>query len=98
MATYDELEAIVGTILGDPLRNRLRRAIAIKAQTLVDGAPTSTQLVWANEALSSPISKVDALLNYMISANKGAAVSIITGASDTLIQTNVDNAVTALVP
>ena len=97
MATYDELEAIVGTPDGDQLRNRLRRAIAIKAQLLVGGTPTATQLTWAIEALSNPISKVDMVLNYMVSANESVAKSVITDATDGTIQTNADNAIDALV-
>lgn len=97
MATYDELRNIISTASGDPLKNRIFVAVMIKAQALVDGTPTANQLAWATEALADPLSKLEQVLHYMIANNSGAAVSAITDAADTTIQTNADSAVDALV-
>lgn len=98
MATFDELRDIATTALGVPLRTRIQAAIAIKAHALVGGTPTATQLAWALEALENPASKVDMVMNYMLAAKESAAVSAITDATDTVIQTNTDNAVDTLIP
>lgn len=97
MATYDELRDVLTTAIGDPLKSRLVVAITIKAQTLVDGTPTAGQLLWAQEALADPISKVPQVLNYMVASNKGSAQAVITGAADALVQSQTNSAIDALV-
>jgi hypothetical protein len=97
MATYEDLRNITGSPGGSALRAKIEVAITIKAQTLIDGVPTAGQLAWAAEALQSPPSKAPQVMNYMIAANNAAALSAITGAADTVIQTNTNAAVDALV-
>lgn len=97
MATYSELRAIIGSSAGDDLKKKIEVAIAIKAQTLIDGTPTAGQKAWAQEALDSPASKVQGIMNYMIAANNSATVAQITGATDATVQSNCNAAVDALV-
>ena len=97
MATYAELRSIFGSAEGDEFRKKVEVAVAIKAQTLIDGTPTAGQLAWAQEALEDPSSKATVVMNYMISVNKGLAIASITGAADASIQTNTNSAIDALV-
>lgn len=95
MATYQELFELRAD---SPLRNRVTVAVVVKAQVLIDGAtPTAAEIVWADEALKSPVSKASQILNYVLAVNKSATIGNILGAADTAIQSNVDSAVDALI-
>ena len=94
MATYSELF----TLSNDAsLRNKVTVALVIKAQALLDTAPTAAEVTWSKEALENPKSKADDLLFYVLAANKGLSVSAIEGATDSAIQTNVDAAVGVII-
>lgn len=91
MATYTELFDLRSN---SDLRNKVAVACVVKAQLIIDSAsPTAAQLAWARSAIATPIAVADELLNYVLAANKSAAASQITGASDATIQANVSAAV-----
>ena len=95
MATYVELFDLRSD---DALRNKIAVACVVKAADLIDGAtPTTAEITWANEAIQSPLSKAEAIMNYVLAANKAGTVAQIQGASDSAIQANVDTAVDALI-
>lgn len=95
MATYAELYDLRSD---SSLRNKVAVAVAIKAQSLLDGgSPTSAQVTWAGEALRNPVGKAGELLNYVLAANNDATAGQITSATDAAIQTNVNAAVDAIV-
>lgn len=95
MATYAELYDLRSD---SGLRNKVAVAVAIKAQTILDlASPTNAQVVWASAAIANPVTKADALLNYVLAANKSATVSQIQGATDSTIQTNVGAAVDKII-
>ena len=96
MATYQEIFSI-GNDTPPALAQRIRVAIAIKAQTIaVTAESTAAQNAWALSALRNPSGDMQAVLNYLLSANKTATPAQITGASDELVQTAVDSAVDQL--
>lgn len=95
MASYQELYDLRSD---STLRNKVAVAVAVKAQTLLDGAsPTAGQVAWANNAISNPVGKADTLMNYVLAANKALTVAQITGATDAAIQSNVNSAVDKLI-
>lgn len=95
MATYAELFDLR---TDSSLRNRIAVAVAIKAQSLIDGeSPTAAEIAWANEAIRDPEGKAMTLQNYVLAANANASVSQIQNASDTAVQNNVNKAVDALI-
>lgn len=95
MATYAELFDLRSN---SGLRNKVAVAVAKKAQAIFDLAtPTAKQVTWAGEAIENPVSKADALLNYVLAKNSASTVAQISAASDAAIQTNVDAAVDKIV-
>jgi len=95
MATYTDLFELRSNSV---LINRIAVAVTIKAQTYIDGAtPTSDELAWASRVLVAPRPEAEKLLHYLVAADNTATIAQITGASDTAIQTRVDDAVDALV-
>lgn len=95
MADYKDLF----NLLKEPeLRNKVKVAIAIKAQTLLDGVtPSVAEVAWADDALKSLKVKADEIMNYVIAANSDKTIVQITGAGDAAIQTNVDAAVDVII-
>jgi len=93
MATYQELFDIAGNTSA-ALSQRITVAIMVKAQTIVDD-PTSTTplLTWADKALRNPREDYQAVLNYLLAANKGGTTNNINNANDTAVQNNVNAAV-----
>lgn len=95
MATYKEL---FGLKSDSAFRNKVSVAVIVKAQALIDGAtPTSDEITWANNAISTPNQQADKIVNYVLAVNKSATTVQITGASDSAIQSNVDAAVDSLI-
>ena len=95
MATYEDLFNLKSN---SDLRNKIAVACVKKAQTLLDGeTPASDEVTWASNALNNPIGQADKIMNYVLAANSAATVSQITSATDAAIQTNVDDAVDALI-
>lgn len=95
MATYEEIYNIR---TNTALRNKIAVACVKKAQTLLDEAtPTADEVAWSNSTITNPIQMADKIMNYVLVANSSATVSQITSATDAAIQTNVDEAVDALI-
>lgn len=95
MATYAELYNLRSDTA---LRNKVRVAVAKKAQALVDLAtPTQGQLAWASQALTNPDAVADQIFNYVLVVNSAATAAQIQAATDAAIQTNVNAAVDKLV-
>ena len=94
MATYAELAVIKSDDLWNALETRIKVGAQKKAANiLATASPTAPQLAWATSCLANPDSVIVTLSNYIILANSGAAVAVILGADDALIQTHVDAAV-----
>lgn len=95
MATYTELFDLKSE---SELRNKIAVAVMIKAQAYINGAtPTTDELSWSSRVLVETISEADKLLLYLLGVNNAQDTSTITGASDLVIQNQVDTAVDALV-
>ena len=96
MATYQELFAIANDI-PPALAQRLRVAIAVKAQAIaVDAQASQAQKDWALSALRNPSADLQVVLNYVLGAYKTASVAEITGADDAAVQSAVDLTVNQL--
>lgn len=97
MATYAELQDIRSNNEG--LLGKVLVAASIKAHAIMqEVTPGANRLQWALDTLDRPEAVGGQLLNYVIAENNSATASQITGASDTAIQTNVDDAVDVIVP
>ena len=92
MASYEEIR----TLFNDSaLRNRTATAVIIAANGILgETAPVDVaRKAWANKAFSNPESEAKRVLMAVLAANNGATVPQIQGASDSALQTNVDNAI-----
>ncbi len=97
MATYVELHDLLGSPTLDTVRKRIRVAIAVRAQTIAaDQAATAGQKAWAKEALKNVTGHEEAVLRYILAANKAATVAAIIAADDAAVQTQVDAAVNTM--
>ena len=94
MATYQELFDIRNDV---PLHDKVSIASVIKAQTLLDSTPTQDEVDWAKITLEDPNSRANQIMYYVLAANNTATIAQILAATDTAIQTNVDDAVNALI-
>jgi hypothetical protein len=98
MATYEELAGYRTSPDGDLLRNKVAVAVAIKAQGLIDGGtPTAAEIAWADDAIKNPGNKAKEIFNYVVAKNNTATLTQITTATDATLQTNVNDAVDALI-
>ncbi len=96
MATLAELQTLAHN---NDLRGKIERAIVSKALAVTkEATPSTDRLQWASDALSAPGTQIQLMLNYMLAENEAATIAQITAATDTSIQTNVDDAVDALHP
>ena len=97
MATYEELSTIQNNADYNVLLNKIQVACAVKASAIIDSAtPAAEALEWAKGAIASPNAAGRSLVAYVIASNKAATLAQIYAASDTAIQTNVDDAVDAV--
>lgn len=95
MASYLEIHLLRSN---SDLQEKLAVAAVKKAQSLLDGpTPTADEVSWASSAIQSPSSKSGALLNYVLAKNSDLTVAQIVGASDSAIQSQVNDAVDALI-
>lgn len=94
MATYAELYTLRSN---SDLRNKVRIAVMVAAETIrTEDSGTvnhANRLVWAKTVFQSPDSLADQLFPAVLATNKGQSVVDIEGASDAVIQANVDAAV-----
>jgi hypothetical protein len=94
MATYVELLQAAE----DPgLRTRMRVACIVAAELIRTEAGTVTnhanRLIWAKAVFANPIAEADRMLWAVLAQNRTATLAQVTGASDTALQTAVNNAV-----
>lgn len=94
MATYAELMTLSEL---SALQDKVSIAVAVKAQALLAGAPTSAEVTWAEAAIAAPRGQVSTMLNYVLAANKSATVQQITDSTDAAIQANVDTAADVII-
>jgi hypothetical protein len=95
MATYKEIHELYSN---SELLDRVQVAVVVTASAiLAEATPSPERLVWAKAALNDPGSEGRRFLMFVLAANIGATVENIKTATDTAIQTNVDDAVTKFV-
>lgn len=98
MATYNELANIREEAGWGAFQEVVTTACAVKATALLDlPTPTAAQVDWALAALERPAETAKTIATYVIAANKDASLAAILGATDVLVQTNVDAAVDKIV-
>ena len=94
MATYLELRQLFKE---DTLRKKVEVACIVAAESIraeVDTLPNHTaRMDWAAQVFANPRSIRDKMLMAVLASNSSATVEAITGASDAMVQTVVDNAV-----
>jgi len=94
MATYLEL---LGVSQDETLNKKVRVAVIIAAEAIrTDGTPPTNQaqrLLWAKSVFENPDAEAKRMVWAVLAANKDATTAQITGATDALVQTNVDAAV-----
>ena len=95
MATYAEIYDLAAT--NSELKNKVIVACLIAAETirgeLVTVSNHANRLVWAKQTFNDPQGAGEKMLPAVLAANRALTSSQISGASDTGIQTAVDNAV-----
>jgi hypothetical protein len=97
MAAYT---ALVALAQNDTLKQQIKMAIAVTAQTITTELGTvpnhSSRVAWAKQALASPDAAVESVMWSVLAANAAATVVQITTATDATVQTAVDAAVAGL--
>lgn len=92
MATYEELYSLRND---SALRNRVVTACIMAAETVMnelDTVPNNVnRLIWAKSVFANPNAEADRMFMAILAANSAAEVSVIQGATDAAIQTNVDD-------
>ena len=92
MATYEEL---YGLRSDSALKNRVTVACIISAEGIMSedgGTPNhANRLIWAATVFASPSQEADRMYWAVLAANQGASVAQIQSATDSAIQTNVDD-------
>lgn len=95
MADYSDLRNLFNDSV---LRNRTQVAVAVEAHALANSpTPTEDDLAWVSKALADTQGEGNKALKFVLAENKSASVGAITGASDSVLQTNVAGVVPALV-
>ena len=96
MATYKELNVLFTDAL---LRDRVETAIVIAAEGILSVDPTGkeAEVQWAADVIANSGKHGSDALKLVLAANKDISVANIQGASDSNIQSNVDDMVDALV-
>lgn len=94
MATYAEL--LIASE-NETLRNKVRVACVIAAETVRTEAPATTnhanRVIWAKSAYTDPSLVAQRMLWAVLAQNQAATLAAITGASDATVQTAVTAAV-----
>jgi len=97
MAAYVELNNIASGGAGDALKVRIKVAIIIAAEAIRSELDTvnnhANRLTWAAQAFANPEAIATKMLWALLAQNATATVIAITGATDEMIQANVNNAV-----
>lgn len=107
MATYAELNAILTeSVTGaQELREKVRVACLVAAQTIASGGDTGgpwsptghdQRLKWMVKMLSAPDATSREMFGVAVAANAAVSQAGILGASDSMLQTNVNASIDAL--
>ena len=107
MATYVELNAIgTESVAGaQALREKVRVACYIAAETIISGDDTGNpwdptnhtqRTKWVDKMLSDPEGTSRQMFSIVIAANNTASQAQILGATDSVIQTNVNESIDSL--
>jgi hypothetical protein len=99
MATYNELASLNEDAGWPAFADKALISVIKKATEIVDEAsPSATRLSWARSALGSPRGSTNELIFYAVAKNSGLTTAQILGASDSAVQTNIDEAIDSLYP
>lgn len=79
------------------LLNKVSIAVRKAARNLLESSPTANNQKFAKDVFQNPKHWAKITLSSVIVSNSGSTVAQITGASDSLIQTEVDAIVPSLV-
>jgi len=94
MATYSEIFSIRSEA---NLVERVTVAVVVAAEAIrADALPPANQaarLVWASKVFADPSTEARRMLWAVLAANKSYTLAQITGATDTVLQNNVDASV-----
>ena len=97
MATLLEIAGITGQAGWNDFSDKVKSAAVIKAAAVIDAAsPPAARLEWAKSAITDPVSAKNSIIFYVVGTNNTASIAQILGATEALIQTNVDAAVDAI--
>lgn len=88
MATYLEIRNLFSD--GD-LKNKATVAIVKYAESLLTGTPSANEKKFALDVINDPKLWGDRALQLILAANSGSSVAAIQGASDTVLQSNIDD-------
>lgn len=92
MATYSELYNLRND---SALKNKIAIAVIVAAETIVneDGGTMNhaNRMIWASAVFAGPGNEADRMFMAVLAANKDLTTAQIQAASDTAIQTNVDD-------
>jgi len=95
MAAYSDLRNLFNDSV---LRNRTQVSVAVSAHAVSEKpTPTDDELAWVALALGDTVSEGNKALKFVIAANKDVSVGGILGASDAILQGQVDLVVPSLV-
>ncbi len=92
MATYEELYDLR---TDSSLKNKVTMACVISAESVMNELATvpnhANRLLWAKAVFANPAGEADRMYMAILAANSGLTVSQIQGATDSAIQTNVND-------
>ena len=94
MATLQELRTL---FTNSDMMEKTESAVIIGANALLSGTPTTDQQSWAAAAFANPNQEAKKAWMSVLASNSGLAIATILAATDTAIQTNVDDAIPTLV-
>lgn len=97
MATYLELYNLRGNV---DLRQKVEVALTVAADTIRSETASTNghalRITWAQGVLGGTLGESEKALRMLLAANRGGTVSNIQGASDSAIQSNVDDIINIL--
>ena len=97
MATYTDLHALRENDTLKTLREKISIALLIKSNVIAKSAsPTAAMVAWSKQALANPVQYQELMLNYILAEYNTQTTAVISGATDTQVQTAVNAAVDTL--
>ena len=93
MATLQELRSL---FTHSDLLEKVESAVIIAVQDILDGTPTLSDKRYAAHVFASPRTEATKALMSVLAANNALTTAQITGASESVIKTQVASAITSL--